>query len=94
MSRFSRLTLRAFLLPDGVIAGVKPGADNPILALPARGSSKFRFNLRDGSRAAVPPRGRTPVANGERASYPALQPKSKFTWAIAAHDYIACTSPH
>jgi hypothetical protein len=33
-----------------LIAGVKTSADNPILALLARGSSKFGFNLREGFR--------------------------------------------
>jgi len=32
--------------PDPVIAGAKAGADNAVLTLSARGSSKFRFNLR------------------------------------------------
>jgi hypothetical protein len=46
------LTIHASLHPVDaacvLIAGVKSWADNPILALLARGSSKFGFNFREG----------------------------------------------
>jgi hypothetical protein len=43
----ARITVSRPLDPCVLIAGVKIWADNPILTLLARGSSKFRFSFRD-----------------------------------------------